>query len=136
MPLTAWTATMSVGVEALDDDHRHLVAMLNDLYDAMREGRGAAALYGTLHGLLVYAEAHFAREERMFAATDYPGAWSHKVEHDAFVLQVRRLMQEFANGQTCLIAAETMKLLKEWLVFHIQGCDRLYTAHLNGCGIS
>jgi hemerythrin len=135
MPLTTWTATMSVGVEALDDDHRRLVSMLNELYDAIREGRGAAGLDRTLRGLLTYAQEHFAREERLFEATDYPGAWSHKAEHDAFVLQVRLFMQRLASGQTSLTAAETMKLLKEWLVFHIQGCDQLYTAHLNGCGI-
>ena len=44
MPLMTWTDRMSVGVAVLDEDHRKLVAMVNELYDAMQAGQGKEKL--------------------------------------------------------------------------------------------
>jgi hemerythrin len=38
MPLMTWTPKLSVGVAVLDEDHKKLVGMVNELYDAMQAG--------------------------------------------------------------------------------------------------
>ena len=40
MPLMTWTEKLSVGVGVLDEDHKRLVGMVNELYDAMQAGHG------------------------------------------------------------------------------------------------
>src|SRR5271168_3559635 len=40
MTLMTWTPKLSVGVGVLDEDHKRLVAMINELYDSMQAGHG------------------------------------------------------------------------------------------------
>ena len=54
MPLMNWTDKLSVGVAVIDDDHKKLVGMVNELYDAMQSGRGKDSLGRILDGLVQY----------------------------------------------------------------------------------
>jgi hemerythrin len=54
MPLMTWTEKLSVGVGVLDEDHKKLVGMLNELYDAMQAGHGRDSLGRILNALVQY----------------------------------------------------------------------------------
>jgi hemerythrin len=135
MPLLAWTDKLSVGVNVLDEDHKRLVAMVNQLYDAMQAGHGKDSLSPILDGLIQYTKMHFAREEKFFAQTSYPAAVAHKQEHDKLTHQVQDIQGKYASGATTALSLEVMQFLKNWLVQHIQGSDQKYRPHLNAKGI-
>ncbi len=42
MPLVKWNEKLSVGVSIIDDEHKNLVEMLNELYDAMLSKKSEA----------------------------------------------------------------------------------------------
>jgi hypothetical protein len=42
--LMTWTDRLSVGVGVIDDDHKKLVGMVNELYEAMQAGHGKEKL--------------------------------------------------------------------------------------------
>ena len=52
------------------------------------------------------------------------GSWKN---HGAYVSAVA--------GATNTLSLEVMNFLKSWLVKHIQGSDKAYTAHLNAKGV-
>jgi len=135
MALMTWTDRLSVGVRVLDDDHKRLVGMLNELYDAMQAGHGKETLGRTLDGLIEYTKLHFAREETLFRQTGYPGAAAHKQEHDALTRQVIEVQQKYAAGAASSLSVGVLTFLKNWLVQHIQGSDQKYRPHLNDKGI-
>jgi hemerythrin len=135
MPLMTWTEKMSVGVKQLDDDHKKLVDMVNQLYDGISTGKGKEALGPILDELINYTKIHFGREEALFAKTGYPVAADHKKEHDALTKQVLDVQAKFKNGASAILSLEVMNFLKNWLVGHIQGCDQKYGPHLNAKGI-
>ncbi len=135
MPLMTWTPKLSVGVEVLDEDHKRLIGMLNELFDAMQAGHGKDSLGRTLDGLVQYTKIHFAREEKFFAQTGYADAIAHKQQHDALTKQVIDVQQKYAAGATSTLSLEVMQFLKNWLVKHIQGTDQKYRPHLNSKGI-
>jgi hemerythrin len=135
MPLLAWTDKLSVGVNVLDEDHKRLVAMVNQLYDAMQAGHGKDSLSPILDGLIQYTKLHFAREEKFFAQTSYPASVAHKQEHDKLTHQVQDIQGKYASGATTALSLEVMQFLKNWLVQHIQGSDQKYRPHLNAKGI-
>jgi len=135
MPLMTWTDKLSVGVGVLDDDHKRLVGMLNELYDAMQAGHGRDSLGRILDGLVHYTKVHFGREEKFFAQTTYPAAIAHKQQHDALTRQVMDVQQKYASGATATLSLDVMHFLRNWLVQHIQGSDQKYRAHLNARGI-
>ncbi len=126
---------MCVGVEVLDEDHRKLVAMINELYGGLRAGHGKDTLGHLLDGLVNYTKIHFAHEEQLFAQTDYPGAAAHKKEHDDLTQQVLAVQAKFKEGAVTSLSLEVMGFLKEWLTTHIQGSDPQYGPHMNASGI-
>jgi hemerythrin len=135
MPLMTWTEKLSVGVVALDNDHKKLVAMVNDLYDAMQAGHGRDKLGPILGELIKYTKEHFAREESFFARTGYPAAGPHKQQHEALTRQVVEVQEKYAGGSAATLSLDVMHFLRTWLVNHIQGSDQAYRAHLNDKGI-
>jgi hemerythrin len=135
MPLMEWTDKLSVGVRVLDDDHRQLVGMLNELFDGMKSGRGREALGPILDRLIQYTRMHFAREERLFTQTAYPAAAAHKGEHEDLTRQVLEVQSKYAKGSNAVLSLDVLEFLKSWLIRHIQGTDHHYRAHLNARGI-
>lgn len=130
-----WDDTMSVGVAALDEDHKKLVALLNQLFEAVTTGHGRESLGKILDGLIDYTKVHFAHDERLFAATGYQDFAAHKKEHDDLTRQVLDIQHKYKAGATGLLTLEVMHFLRGWLADHIQGKDRKYGPYLNSKGI-
>jgi hemerythrin len=135
MPLMTWIEEMSVGVKVLDDDHKTLIAMLNELHDGIEAGHARAALESVIEGLSRYTRIHFGREERLFAQTGFPGGEAHKAEHYRLSRRVMNLQSRFESGQSIELSLETLNFLKNWLTDHIQGSDREYGPYFNAKGI-
>ena len=135
MDLITWTEEMSVGVKALDDDHKMLIEMMNKLNDGIEAGKSSKALEDGVEGLVRYTKLHFGREERLLAQAGYPSSAAHKAEHDSMTRRVMNLQMRFENGQSLQLSMEAMAFLKSWLTNHILGSDMQYKAHLNAKGI-
>lgn len=134
MPLMVWSDRLSVGVKLIDDDHKRLLSLANDLHDAIVDRRGKEQLGNTLEELLNYTRFHFAREEQFFLETTYAEAATHKVEHDGLTAQVEQIQVRFNAGSPAL-TLEVMNFLKDWLFDHILGSDAKFGPHLNSRGI-
>jgi len=135
MPLMEWNPKMSVGVAQFDDEHKKLVTMVNDLFDAVQAGRGQSILGPILDGLIGYTATHFANEEKVMEAQKYPQFAAHKAEHDALKKQVLDVQAKFKAGASAALSLEVMSFLKNWLIKHIMGSDKSYTPHLNQHGV-
>ena len=135
MALMDWSDRLSVGVAELDNDHKKLVEMLNDLYESIKAGRGKEKVGSTLDKLITYTCVHFAHEEKFFAQTKYAATAEHKKEHADLTAQVLAVQKKYKEGATSVISLEIMNFLKNWLLTHIQGSDKKYVSHLNANGI-
>ena len=134
MALLTWNDSFSVKVRQFDDQHKKLVGMVNDLHDAMKEGKGKEVLEKILNGLIQYTSTHFAEEERLMKQHGYPDYEQHKKEHNQLVLQVLDLQKNHKEGKA-ILTQSVMTFLKDWLQKHIQGEDKNYGPFLNGKGI-
>ena len=54
MALINWNNSMSVRVAKIDQQHQKLIAMINDLDDAMKQGKGKEVLGKVLSSLISY----------------------------------------------------------------------------------
>lgn len=134
MALIEWNSNMSVNVEEIDKQHQRLVAMINELNEAMAKGKGRDVAGKIIDGLVLYATTHFATEERYFDIFKYPGALSHKKEHADFVKRVGEFQEGFNKGSLAL-TIEVMHFLKDWLTQHILGTDKKYGPFFNEKGL-
>ena len=129
-----WKDDYSVGIAKIDDQHKKLVGFLNELYDAMKAGKGKDALDTVLVGLVEYTKTHFATEESMMKLHKYPDYEVHKEKHDKLTAYVIDLKKKFDAGQISN-PIQITNFLKDWLGKHILGTDKMYGPFLNGKGV-
>jgi hemerythrin len=134
-PMT-WTEEMSVGVKELDEDHKKLICMMNEVHDAVLSNLPKAELRHVVDELVSYTSVHFAREEDLFGKTGYSNAVEHTNEHDRLLAKVLRLQAGFNAGFMSTISAEVMQYMKNWLFRHILEYDKAYGPHLNTNGVA
>jgi hemerythrin len=131
MPFANWTAEFSVGVEEIDDDHKRLLALLNELHEAVEAGAAWDVLDKVLDGLMLYVNYHFAHEEALFARTDYPGYEHHRRQHRALTITVKEIYQDFQEASSGTLPQQILGFLKNWFYEHILGPDRAFGVYYN-----
>ncbi len=132
--LISWTDDLSVGVGIIDEQHKGLVDLINELNAAMRQRRSDSVLVGVLERLKQYTVKHFATEEEFFDKFGYPDSASHKKAHHELVQKVLDFEAELKSGRA-KVTMEIMRFLKDWLVGHIMGTDKRYGPFLNSKGV-
>ncbi len=135
MALITWTDNLSVSVTEIDEQHKKLVTMINELNEAMQQGKGKHVIGNILMGLADYTGEHFSTEEKYFDQFKYPDSVAHKKEHQEFVAKVGDFIKEFDAGKV-MLSVQVMGFLKEWLVKHIQGSDKGYCPCFNQHGLN
>jgi hemerythrin len=134
MALITWNDTLSVNVAEIDQQHQKLIAMINELNDAMKLGKGKDVLGKIVNSLISYTAIHFKTEENYFAQFGYPDTEDHKKEHVAFVQKVIAFKEGFEKKEISL-TIEVMGFLSDWLKNHIMGTDKKYTRFFNEMGL-
>ena len=95
MSFITWKDSFSVGVHSIDDQHKKLVEMINNLYVEFYKGITNEFLNKLIAELEKYTVYHFSFEEKFMKIYDY---------------------DDFAT------------FLKNWLLKHIMGTDKKYSA--------
>jgi len=134
MAFFEWKNDYSVGITKIDDQHKVLVGLLNELYESMKAGKGKETLDAVLINLVEYTKTHFAAEESMMKLYKYPDYEAHKKKHDNMTGHVLELKRQFDSGQITN-PIQITNFLKDWLSKHIMGTDKLYGPFLNAKGI-
>jgi hemerythrin-like metal-binding protein len=134
MALFEWTQEHSVSVLRFDKDHKKLFSLINELNDAMAEGRGRFVVARVLRELGEYARWHFAGEEKAMLRAGYAGLEEHVAEHREFASKVDGFYAEFGEDQMG-IPIDVLYFLRDWLLKHILLTDRQYSESLNRAGI-
>lgn len=135
MALFDWGPKYCIGIKSVDDQHKRLVDMLNQLHEGMMSGKGNSTMGPVLQNLVDYTIQHFKYEETIFGTTGYEDAAAHKADHDKLVAQVAEFNNKFKAGSVTL-SNELMNFLKTWLIGHIMGTDRKYVSFLQSKGIT
>ena len=132
MPLVTWTEALSVGIPGIDAQHRNLVSMLNDVYEAVVALRGQGELAGILASMIAYAHEHFTYEEKEMNRCNYPEEKLHQAAHHAFISFAERTEKKMRGGEF-VSSVELLAFLRDWLTNHILTVDKKYGACLGAC---
>lgn len=125
MAFFEWSPSLSVGLGTVDRQHRMLIGYINELSDAVDNGRGGSVVQKTLERLRNYTKVHFAYEEAMFKVYKYEEADDHGYAHHAFVRMIEDCEQRHAKGEQN-VGVELLSYLKRWLSEHILVEDMSY----------
>jgi hemerythrin len=128
MSLFVWNDTYSVKVKQFDSEHQKLFAIMNQLYDSMKAGKGKDVIGPVIDQLITYTEQHFSAEEAAMRRANYPQVGQQVAQHRAFVERTKKFAKDYASGATCM-SVEVLQFLKDWLAQHIKGEDQRYSTH-------
>jgi len=122
MSFLNWTDVLDIGLPLIDDQHKELFAISNDLLDAIARKEGEAALVDIFKRLREYTEYHFKEEEAYMRSLGYPNMEQHAKEHSKLIVNVNKLRKKIANGDD--VSPEMgAEFISNWIIDHIMHSD-------------
>lgn len=122
MSLLEWKPEYSVGIASMDDEHREMIGLINDVYVKLEAAPDAAAIEDCLETIFTTISLHFALEERIMRDHDYSEYSDHKDDHEDLLDQIRDLMDEFI-ADTDKGAELLEERLSSWFGNHFASFD-------------
>ena len=129
-----WKDEYSVGIEEMDNDHKKLLNLINQLQTAVNYYTGREFELKALDELVDYTKTHFKKEEKLMEDNGYADLEAHKLLHEQFITKVNDVLEAYRKDAD-LALADTLVFLKDWLIKHINGTDKEYGKVLNEKGI-
>lgn len=129
-----WKDEYSVGLDSIDTQHKKLLNLINQLQTAVDYSTGEEFEREALDELVDYTKTHFSYEEGLMKDNGYPDYGAHKAQHEKMVKRVEEVLSEYEKDQHTAMA-NSAAFLKEWLITHINGTDKLYSEFLIGKGV-
>jgi hemerythrin-like metal-binding protein len=129
-----WKDEYSVGIEAIDDDHKQLLYLINQLQTAVHYQTSEVFEKEALDAVVEYTKGHLAREEALMQKHGYPDFDAHKLEHEALIAKVGEFLKAYEQrGHDAL--SEVADYLRDWLIHHINGTDMAYAPFFKEKGV-
>ncbi len=128
----SWSEGHTLGIAAVDAQHRDIMDRINTLGREMKEGLELEALLASLRGLVRASEDHFGYEEALMAKHGLRNAVDHAAVHRRLIDDVRSLTTGLDERGLVL----TMRYLQQWLFRHVDSTDRAMAKELRALGVS
>jgi hemerythrin len=130
-----WDSSLETGHEKIDNQHKQLIAALNNIIGASKEGKGSEEIFKTLDFLTGYTIMHFSTEEKLQLQYNYPDYLVHKRYHDEFKVTVAELTKRLTDeGPTEEMIGIVTTTIGNWLLNHIKGDDFRMAAFIQSQG--
>jgi hemerythrin len=123
MALLIWQNDLDTGIEVIDQQHRRIVEMINQLHGAQRNLE-RLAVAEVIDELVDYTLSHFAFEEELMEEAGYPFSAAHKRVHEVFIRRVDEYRLRFQAGED--VSDDLKHMLSRWLFNHIRSDDKAY----------
>jgi len=130
MPHFEWTSDLETGNSRIDDQHRSLFALANELHDTIAaQDADDETVADAVWRLTDYVTQHFADEQDMMERAAYPALPVHVVLHDYLTGETMRMTARYMNGESP-VPEDLARLITSWLREHIGEADKAFVAFL------
>ncbi|MBF0267411.1 MAG: bacteriohemerythrin [Alphaproteobacteria bacterium] len=136
MALLPWHDSYSIGVRALDDDHRHWVELINKFHDAQERGDAAQVIEANIDALLAHTKEHFGREEALMNKSGYPGFTKHKASHDLTLAKLNELTERRKTYGETIDQKLLIDFMKNFFIGHVTSEDLRMREYFREKGVS
>lgn len=122
-----WIEDYEVGISEIDDQHKMLFDIINEVIDFKNGDHLKEDLFEVIKKLLDYAQFHFQTEEDYMKETGYPDLEAHKEQHKVFSEKIVMFDIE-AQFTDELIVSDLLTYLVKWFLNHIMKIDKKYAS--------
>ena len=126
-----WSDTYLLGITEIDNQHKKLLAVANELYEAASgsDEEYKLKMAKVLKSLTDYTVYHFSEEEKFMKKYGYPSVSLHKTAHDAFVNEVQHQISKLGSGSR-QDGLSFYGFVANWVLTHIAKADRVWAAYV------
>ena len=129
-----WSEKSAVGVDVIDNQHKGIISRINNLLNAMSQGKGRDEVGNVLTFLADYVVKHFTAEEGLMKKYNFSGYSEQQAEHAKFIKDFSLLKKEFeTGGVTSTLVLQTQPQLCDWLTNHITNKDKQIGVFIKKC---
>ena len=120
-----WKDSYRLGVERIDEQHKELFRMTEDLVNAVQRGASVTEYQKALEFLKDYVIYHFRDEEAYQASIQYEGLAAHQAEHRQFTQTVQQYEKRLTeNGFEEKTMKDLAGTVTAWLIYHVVDTDQ------------
>ena len=113
-----WSDDLLIGIAHIDEQHKGIFKLLDDLCTAIEDNRSYVVLKDTVWQLASYSRIHFIAEENYMDIKGYSERYVHMGIHAEFHKTVLGYINRILEGDTSF-ALEVAKFVHNWLLTHI-----------------
>ncbi len=116
-------------VPELDDEHKTLFRLGDEIYETMLESAGLSAVAEKVQEFSVAMASHFVHEETLMRSSRYPSRAWHRGQHDRMRAKIAEMERSVEQGdrEAVLLAIDC---ISAWLQTHTAVSDRMLGAYL------
>lgn len=124
MSFFQWTKDFDLGVSAMNDEHKVLIGLMNEVYELHFKSSPKVEILMALIRMIDYTKKHFADEEAYLDSIKFPAA-VHKGIHKNLMTRLYDFKAAYEKP-TGKLDDQFFEFLKFWLSQHICGVDQQY----------
>jgi len=130
-----WNDSFMTGIQVIDDQHRVLVNIINDVYLGLDARYSRVSLQRIMLELRGYVNYHFGAEEKLMSEHEidftHPDEYRiHLRQHRDFAERLTELEQHLRHNKP-IFYEDLFIYLRDWLANHILGTDKELANFLN-----
>lgn len=122
--MIAWDPSLSVGIEEIDEQHRAIIGLINELA-SQKENDDPTVTTDALRFLRDYLNEHFDLENELMLDMGYPALENHRQQHELFINHIIffELEKEFGVVAQQMLD-DLLAFLVDWFFTHIATEDK------------
>ncbi|MDR1444789.1 MAG: hemerythrin domain-containing protein [Treponema sp.] len=122
----------SVGIESIDEQHKQLISMCNNLYlnSCKRDEISKNFFNQSISSLADFLKYHLFVEEQLLSRVAFPEFHSHKEEHSKAVEFINRYLAYLGTDEESQLKKE-IPVIREYILKHITVSDRKYANYIH-----
>ncbi len=126
IPGVLWRPEYETGIRRIDDDHKVLLALVNQIHVVVHEGDSTTHVIPHVQRLFDFLIEHFEREENLMELAGYDGLVAHAAAHEQFTHQVGLWHRDLEHDPETLDLDRMASALTDWLIGHILDGDQSF----------
>ena len=117
-----WSEEFHVNVEEIDEQHKEMADLVEELHLAVENGADPETLKHILRSLIDHTKSHFSSEEALMDQYAYPKARIHKAEHESLMKQLEIVQQALVGGRIPAFC-KNVDISTDWMMVHVTNSD-------------
>lgn len=127
MQRVEWNDAYLIGIDEVDNQHKHLIEIANELFDtiSLPNGEYTKRMRDVVQKLMDYTDYHFKSEEKFMKKYNYPQIAIHIAAHENFTSEMKRQTRRLSTERV-EDGLNLYSYIVNWVLNHIAKADKIW----------